>query len=434
MTCDTDPSKPKTGVRGLLFISLTATACLLGALGGWSALTKIAGAIVAQGRIVVEGDIKRVQHRDGGIIAEIAVKNGDIVQPGQLLLRFEDTEITASLSVVRERLAAALALQARLDAEQRGIDTIQFANAAADDVALLVDEELAAQSAILQARSEVAANTRALLTETLARINQEEIGLEAQMVLLKDELDYIDDEITTAAVLLERQLINRDRFSQLRRTQAERMGNLAALQLNKDTLDNRRRDATLQTVQIESEMYENVVIEHQKVTAEIGQLQIEMATLKQKLNRIDIRAPVGGAVHELQATTIGGVVAPGAEILDIVPLNRATAVEVRIPSEEIDNIRLGQDAELMVSSSGPQNKTKLPGSVRTISAAAVPNPQTGRDFFRVEIAVNTQNFTDLGINLVPGMPIEVFLATGEHTVLSYLMDPITSHLNRTFRK
>jgi HlyD family secretion protein len=426
--------RPKTALRGLLLASLAATASLIGVLGGWSALTPIASAVVALGHIVVEGDIKHVQHRDGGIIAEIAVANGDLVQSGQLLLRFENTEITASLSIVRERLAAALALQARLDAEQRGAKTVQFTGTTTNDIAPYIGGELAAQAAILNARNEVAANARARLTETLAGIDQEEIGLNAQLASLKDELTYIDDEITVAVPLFERGLINRDRLSQLRLTQAERMGNFAALQSSKDRLQSRRRDATLQTIQIEREMHESVVTARQQVVAEIGQLRIEMATLQQKLDRIDIRAPVSGAIHELQVTTVGGVVAPGAAILDIVPQNRAAAVEVRVASAQIDNIRPGQDAELMLSGSGPQSKNKLPGRVRTVSAAAVPDPQTGRDFFRVEIAVDTQIFIDLGVNPIPGTPIEVFFATGEHTVLSYLIDPITTHLNRAFRE
>lgn len=431
---DLPEDSPNTSIRRAVITGFVATALLLGTLSAWSASTPIASAIIAQGSVVFEGRNKQVQHRDGGLVAAINITNGDHVATGDVLVLLDDTEIAASLEMVHERLAAAEALQARLHAEQTGQVDMMRDVSYTPDVADYIQSELTAQKDILLARVEVKENARDRLSETLAQINQEEIGLTAQIEALSTELGYIAEEIRVVEPLFKQQLVSRDRISQLRRTHAERLGSLAALRASKEALENRRRDATLQTRQTESRLHEEVVTQRQAIVAEIGQLKVEMATLKEQMERIEIRAPASGIVHEMQISTIGGVIAAGNTILEIVPQNREAAVEVRVSPDQIENVYPGQDADLVPTGIAQKNGVKLSGKVRTVSAAAVPDPQTGQDFFRVEIAVALGDFAEANITPVPGMPLEIYLQKGEHTVLSYLMDPVTSQLRRAFKE
>ena len=430
----TDPGRPRTAIRGVCLAGAIATFGLVGLLGTWSATTPIASAIVAQGRVVVEGNIKVVQHQDGGIVSEIAVSNGDHVSAGQLLARLSDTELSASLKVLQERLAGARALLARLDAERMGQSGIDAIGPDAPGQTHYLSSELAAQTDIFRARAAVAATSRDRMTEALAQMTQEETGLSNQIAALVEEIGYIEDEIETVSALFERQLTNRDRLTNLQRSLAERRGRLAELRSSKDMLDIRRRDTVLQLRQTENEFLEAVVTERQKVSAEIGQIEAEMTALQDKLDRIEIRAPDSGIVHELKISTVGGVLAPGAAVLEIVPQNKSTEIEARITPSRIDDVHPGQAADITVAGATGASRSKIPGSVRTVSAAAVPDPQTGRDFYRAIITVDADAFADLDLVPIPGMPIEVFVKTGEHTVLAYLLDPVATHLNRAFRE
>lgn len=395
--------------------------------------------MVEQGRVVVEGRNKVVQHRDGGTVAEIAVSDGDRVEKGQMLMRLDPTEIAGSLEVARERLAGALALRARLRAERDGATTLaaglpEDAPDVSPETRALYDSELEAQREILSARADVLANGQDRLTETLARLDEQETGLTARIDAMDEELGYLDEEIASVEPLFDQGLARREQISQLRRTRAERRGTLANLRAEKSRLSVSRREARLETAKAERSFHEQVVTDLQETSATISELEVKIATLTDQLDRVEVRAPASGVVHEMQVTTEGGVVQPGGTIMEIVPQDRDPGVEVRVAPQSIDDVRPGQEAELVLSSYDAETVPRLGGEVSRISAAAVQDPETGREFYRVEVAPAPGAFEEAGVRPVPGMPVEVYLTTGEQTVLSYLMEPVTGQLRKAFRE
>ena len=430
MTQTSDASSlPALSIRGAIVAGVSGLALLMGTLGTWSATTRISGAVVAPGRIVVEGRNKTVQHRDGGIIADIAVENGDPVRKGQVMIRLDHTEIAAALKIARDQRAAGAARQLRLQAESTGRRTIAFATS--EEVMFA---ELTAQTEILTARHDVLRNGRDRLEQTFHRITAALAGIEAQRAALVEEIGYLDEELATTEPLLARKLVSRDRVSLAQRSRAELRGRLARLDTDVSRLEAERHNAILETERMERSFHEGVVTELQEVTAEIGELDIRIATLTAQLGRIDIRAPSNGIVHELQVKTIGGVVTPGQTLLEIVPQDRSAAVEVQIPPDKIDNVRVGQKAELLLAGFDPQTTPKFTGTVQKVSASAIPDPNTGREFFRVEVDLDPAALQEAQLVPVPGMPVETYLVTGDRTVLSYLAEPITGHIRRAFRE
>lgn len=433
-------SGPVTGIRGVGLAGAVALITLVGVLGGWAATTVISGAVVASGQTVVEGRSKIVQHQGGGIVASIAVQNGDVVEAGDLLVTLDPTVVALNLDTGRTRLAAALALRARLLAEQSGAETIDFTAPPLPEAVtarpLKTASHEAGQREIFAARAETLRGSRARLVETLSQLDQQIAGFQGQIDAADEQLGYLDAEITVQRSLVDQGLSRQSQMSELQRSRADLAGRRAAHLSEVARLEIAKRDAELVTLQEERALREEVVTTLREVTDEIDELTLQIVTQQAELDRMEIRAPAAGVVHELQITTVGGVVAPGETLLEIVPQGGAAEFEVRVTPASIDQVHPGQTAEIVLPGLDQRETPRLTAQVVTVSAAAIPDPQTGLSFYRVDLSVTPEEIARLpaGSALVPGMPVEAYLQTGDRTVLSYLMQPITSHLRHAFRE
>ncbi|PYE82238.1 HlyD family type I secretion periplasmic adaptor subunit [Pseudoroseicyclus aestuarii] len=430
---------PRLDLRRPVLLGLLALALLALCLGGWAATTVIGGAVVSQGQIVVEGRAKVVQHPDGGTIATIAVENGDRVEAGQVLLGLDPALIALNLEIARTRISAALALKARLLAEQAGLETVDFSAVAPPEALpgqpLEREAEQAPQRTIFEARAETQAGRRERLVETQDRIARQIEGAEAQIEALGAQISLIDPQIAAQQGLLDQGLTRSSELIQLRSSRADLTGQRAALMSRIAELETTQRDAALEVQQAERSRREDVADELSQVTATIEELALEIATRQGEMDRLEVRAPVAGVVHEMQVGTLGGVVAPGETLMEIVPQDEGLEIEIRVDPASIDQVHPGQEAEIVLSGLDRQTTPKLTGHVRTISASTVPDERTGRAFYRVDLAVAPEELARLDrAVLVPGMPVETYLATGERSVLSYLLQPITTHLDHAFRE
>ncbi|MBL4813136.1 MAG: HlyD family type I secretion periplasmic adaptor subunit [Rhodobacteraceae bacterium] len=428
-------SRPKTDLRKPGRIGAIATLILVGVLGAWAATTVISGAVIANGLAVVHGKPKQVQTLDGGVVAMIAVQDGDLVTEGQVLARLDPTLLTINYEMAQGRLAAALALRARLQAEQMGDEAVHFSYMSLPFMLPDTSQHEERQSEIFVARAAVRAGTQAQLAETLVGFANQNLGVEGQIAAALEQIALLDHDIANLEILAAEGLARQSQMSELQRNRAEIGGQLARLEAERARLTNAANNAQLETLQGERAFLEAVVTELREVTSQTEELILEIATRTAQLERIDIRAPAAGIVHEMQITTIGGVLAPGATVLEIVPVAEGMDFELRLDPRAVDQVYTGQGAQLVIASFDPQSTPKLEATVTTISAGVITDPATGQSYYRVGLSVDPSEIARLdGAQIVPGMPVEAYLETGDRTVLAYLIQPITQQLRRAFRE
>lgn len=429
------PDQPDTDLRRTGLLGLAGFFLLFVVLGGWAATTVIGGAVVANGQAVVHGKPQVVQSLDGGVVAEIHAKSGDVVAENALLVRLDSTLLEVNLGIAQTRLAAALPRQARLRAEQLGLLKPIFDYPALPFAAPDTTDTAAREAAIFATRAATLEGQRAQLAEALQQYDSQRSGVERQITAIRDQIVYVDADLENLRQLSEKGLTRASQVTQTRRARAQLAGELAGLETELARIATAGRDARLELQQAERAFHEAVITELREVTAQVEQLTLEIVTHTAQLERVDIRAPAGGIVHEMQIATKGGVIAPGATILEVIPLDQGMDFELRVDPRSVDQVHPGQTAQVILSSYDPQNMPQIHGAVTSVSAAAVTDPQTGEAFYRVGLEVPPEQLARAGeIELIPGMPVEAFLQTDERTVLAYLMHPVTTHLNRAFRE
>ena len=408
---------------------------LLGVLGTWATTTVISGAVIAHGQAVVHGKPKMIQSLDGGIVAAIAVQNGDHVTEGQLLLRLDPTLLAINLDIARGRLADAMALKARLEAEQQGLAAPVFTYPDLPFPALDTASHEEGQRQIFSARAELLQGYRAQLTEKQRQFETQTRGIEAQITAKRTQLGYLETDLENTVALYEKGLVRESEMLDLQRNQSELLGQISALETELMTARDAMRDSELGTLQNERAFKEGVVTDLRDATAKTEELILEIVTRTEQLDRIDVRAPADGIVHEMQVDTVGGVVAPGATMLEVVPLNRGVDFELRVDPRAVDQVHPGQRAQVVMSSFDPRTTPKLEGEVTKVSPDTIVDPKTGQSYYRINLVILPKELARLGdATLVPGMPVEAFLETGDRSVLTYLLQPLSAHLRHAFRE
>lgn len=414
---------------------LIGLAALVLIFGLWAGLTVITGAVIATGQAVVRGDAKAVQHLDGGIVASIAVQNGDLVAAGDPLVTLDPTLLQMNVDVAKRRLADGLALKARLLAEQQGLDAPVFTYPDLPFPMPDMTSYEAGQRQIFAARAAVQAGSRDQLSEALLQYENQIKGITAQVNAMREQIALVDTDLVNMQALTDRNLARQSQLSDLQRTKADLTGRLAGLEAEIARLSNASRDSEIQTLQSERAFHEAVVTELRETTSTTEELILDIMTRRAQLDRIDMRAPVAGIVHEMQVSTVGGVIRSGDVVLQIIPQDQGLDFEMRVDPKDIDQVYLGQDAEAIIASFDVNNGPKLAGTVAKISPQAITDPQTGMNYYSVDLTIPPSEIALLGdVQIVPGMPVEAYLATGDRSVLSYLLSPVTNQMRRAFRE
>lgn len=442
-----DAQGPRTDTGPALRIGMIASLALPAVFLIWAQLTPISGAVISPGQAVVPGKPSLVQSLDGGSVARILVANGDKVAAGQVLMELDPTLVAVRLDVARGRLATALALRARLEAEQAGLAAPlpvvpalprTLPGAAADaplDIPLDTGLAEAGQRQIFAARAALRQGRLDQLVEREGQIANQIAGLDAQIAAREEQLALVERELGNVAQLFEKGMVREAQMLDLQRSRAGLLGDIAESRSERARLGNAGRDAGIEAGQADRAFLEEVATELRTAVTEIEERTLEIVTLTDQRARLAIRAPVAGVVHELQVTTTGGVVAPGAVIVQIVPLSGRMEFEIRLPAGDLERVHVGQAADLVFSTLDPRTTPRLQGTVASVSPAAIPDPQTGQNFYRLALAVPPEELARLGpVAVLPGMPVDAYLRTGERSVLSYLMAPFTNQLMQAFRE
>jgi HlyD family secretion protein len=418
-------------VRNHLVFALCLVLVVVGGLGGWAVFAEISGAVVSSGTIVVESSTKQVQHREGGIVREIRVKNGDLVEAGDLLISLDDTVTRANLSVITKQLTDLTAQELRLEAERDQKSSIDWPE---DRAAQLTDIELG-QQMLLQARQASMEGRKKQLEEQIRQFNKQSEGLEAQVTAKVSEIELIKEELGDLGGLLDKQLVSKSRVTALRREQARLEGEygdlIAQIARTKEAISERR----IQILQIE-ESYRAEVLENlQEVRSRVAQLEEQKIAAEDELTRVDILAPRNGYVHQLAVHTIGGVIAPGETVLQIVPREDQLIVEAQVRPVDIDQMSPGQQARVRFPSFDQRTTPELNAELLTVSADLSTDERTGVSYYTARLVIDDDELAKLGNKtLVPGMPVETFLQTSDRTVLSYLVKPIQDQIAHALRE
>lgn len=426
---------PDDRLRGPVRLAALAFALLLAIFGLWAANTMISGAVISSGQVMVKGEAQKLQSLEGGTVTAIAVKNGDHVRAGQILVQFDPTLAATNLNIARAHLAEALALRARLDAEQAGLAAPVFDLPKLPFAAPDISAEAAGQARIFAARAAVLAGQRDRLTESLAQIDSQRQSLASQIAAKTEEISLTDAQINTQQILLDQGLARQSQLSELRRGHASLLGQLAALQAEAAKLVISARDARLETLQGERAFQEKVATELREAEAKIEDLTLEILTRQQQLAHTDLRAPVDGVVHELKLATLGGVAAPGDTVAEIIPLAAGLRIELQVDPRGIDEVFIGQKTDVSFTALDPRSTPKLQAVVAQISPDAISDPRSGRSFYRIDLTLPEAELARLdGQTLLPGMPVTAYLATSNRSVLAYLLHPLTSQMALAFRE
>lgn len=422
-------------IRGHLRLAGAAVFILLAGGGGWAVFTEISGAVIARGNIAVESQVKRIQHREGGIVRDILVREGQEVSAGDPLLRLDDTRAKSNRSIIANQLAELKARRTRLEAERDGLEQIAFP--ARDDS--LTPETYAeielTQSLLLSARRGGVRNRQEQLQDQIEQLEKQITGFEIRLGTKKGELELIVDELAGVRQLYEKKLVTKNRISLLRREKTRIEGEYSELQSQiagvEETISERRS----QLLQLDEDTRQDTLQELQEVVSQIAELELQHVTVLDELDRLEIRAPQSGYVHQLEVHTVGGVVPPGETILQIVPRDDLLVVDAQVAPSDIDQLHVGQEAQIRFPGLDHRKTPRLAARVQTVAADQTYDTAANERYYRVRLTIDEEELSRLnGQELVPGMPVEAFVTTENRSVLSYLTKPIVDQIAHAMRE
>jgi HlyD family secretion protein len=426
----------RRSIRLHLVAGLAVVAVLAGGLGGWASTQQISGALIAPGQIVVESNVKKVQHPTGGVVGELRARDGDVVKNGDIVVRLDDTVTKANLAIVTKNLDAALARAARLEAEQRGLDKIKFPPQLTDRAA---DPEVAAviasESKLFDVRVTGRAGQKAQLSERIRQLKEEIEGLSAQERAKEQEIALVQQELSGVRDLYEKRLVQISRLTTLERDAARLNGERAQYVAARAQAKGKITETELQIIQVDRDVVSEVSKDLRETNDKIGELIERKVTAEDQLRRIDIRAPQDGIVEQSTVHTVGGVITAGDAIMLIVPQTDDLQVEAKVNPQDIDKLQVGQKTLLRLSAFNQRTTPELNGFVSRVSPDVTTEQRTGQSYYTIRVSMPPQEIARLGdVKLIPGMPVEAFVQTGERTLISYLMKPLSDQLMRTFRE
>lgn len=421
-------------VGGRIVVGSIAALFLVVGCGGWAALANLSGAVIASGAVKVDRNLKAIQHRDGGIVSEIAVREGDFVRAGQTLLRLDDVQTRAELSIIRSQITELAARRARLVAERDGHAELTFP-AGFESSSREAAQVAEAEETLFHSRLTDRIGQKQQLAMRIAQIEKEVIGLEAQRVAKIDEIRLVEAENDKIRKLLAKGLVESTRLYTGERDAARLIGSRGEVEAGIARASATASEIRLQIIAIDQNARTEAQRELNELDAKLSELNDRRIAVEDRLARTDIRAPVSGYVNELSVHTIGGVVTPAERLITIVPDTAALRIEAKLSPSDIDQVRVGQAARLRFSAFNQRTTPEIPGRVAFVSPATTRDTVTGEHYYLADIAIAPGDLRKLGDNkLLPGMPVEVYVSTDERTALSYLTKPFMDQVSKAFRE
>lgn len=407
-----------------------------GGFGGWALTANLAVAVVAPGSVSVETFKKTVQHLEGGIVEEIRVEDGDYVDAGDLLLVLDDTQSRAQLQIAESEYRIARAREVRLLAELGGDDALIFPDKLLDSNSPRVKAVLTVQRRLFEARRKSLQGTLAALDEQAVQMQEQIAGLESAQRVNRSQISSLAGEAADYRALFKEGLGNNQRLRELERQVMQYKGENAQHSAEVASLKSQISENALQKEIRIQEFQQEVGKQLREVQATIADAEERIVALSDKVRRTRVLAPVSGTVVGMQIHTLGAVIRSGDSLMDIVPAGEGFVVEARVPDRDIDNIYIGQPAEIRFSAFNQRLSNIIDGEVMHVSADSFKDEATGVHYYKTRIKVTEQGQGDMteSMQLLAGMPAEVMIRTGERTFASYIAKPFSDMLARAMRE
>ena len=430
------PYGAKPGAFGLgsrVVMGFVLAVALVASVGGWALTAKVSGAVITPGTVVIDDNMKLLQHRDGGIVSEIAVKEGDTVEMGQILLRLDDVQTKAELSIVQSQTMELIARRTRLVAERDGLGMIQYPEGYNDLPG--TKEFTAGEMRLFNGRLASRESQKQQLELGVEQIGDEITGLQSQRSAKADEIALIKVENDRMDALNSQGLIESTRLHSIRREVIRLRGELGEIDAQIARARARTNEIHLQILSVDRNAQTEAQSELSAADTKLQELEERSLALRDKLSRTDIRAPLAGTVNELHVHTLGGVITPAQVVVTIVPTGSKLSISIRISPLSIEQVSLGTPARLLFPTFNRRTTPEIQGRISYVSSANAEDPATGEKYFQGRVEVSAEELAKLGDSaLLPGMPVEVFVQTEDRTVASYLVRPIMDQFNRAFRE
>jgi HlyD family secretion protein len=424
---------PRRTIRRLNLAGLAIIVLLVGGVGGWATTSQLAGAVIAPGTLVVESSV-----------GEILVREGSEVEDGQVVLRLDDTVTKSTLGVVRSQLDETMAREARLLAEREDADAIVFPaqlRDRSDDTSAMT--AVNGEQKLFESRKSARIGQRSQLRERIAQLNEEIRGLSAQLAAKESELGLIGKELSGVAELYRKNLISISRYTQLQRDETRLEGERGQLIAEVARARGKISETELQIIQVDQDFRTDVLKDLREAQGKIAELKERFTAAEDQLKRVDLRVPQAGVVHQLSVHTVGGVIANGETLMQIVPRADELVVEAKVAPNDIDQVAVGAKAVVRIMAGNQRTQPEIVGVLTRVSADIAHeqqqqqqnSPQPQQPYYTVRIALPVAEVARLkDLRLVPGMPAEVFIQTHERTPLEYLLKPLREQIARTFRE
>ncbi len=424
--------------RSPVILGLLAVAVLVGGLGTWSVTTQIASAIVAPGLIETEQNQQVVQHPDGGKVASIEVHEGDVVAAGQVLIRLDAQRLDSELAITNSQIYEMAARRGRLEAERDGATEITFSPELLAEATTNPDvaEMLETNRRLFVRRRDNLAASVAQLEKRKSQIASQNDGLAAQLAAQEEQVALIAEELANQQQLLDKGLTQSSTVLALRRQKAQLEGAAGDIIARKAQNGERITEIDLQILQLQSQRQEEASTLLSDQEGKELQFAEHRRALLEQLDRLEIRAPLAGAIHSLQVFSAGAVIRPAETVLAIVPQDQPLVIGAQVPTLNIDQVHMGQKVLLRFPSFSTRTTPEIFGTVMSVSPDALYDQRSGASYYRARIEIDEGETAKLpeGSVLIPGMPVEAFLSTGERSPFAYLMKPFMDYFDKAFRE
>ena len=415
--------------------SYSSVFLLVFVFGGWTFFAQIQGAVIAAGQVAVEGKPKIIQHLEGGIVSDIWVKEGDVVSKDQTVLALDATILNANLDAAETNFYENQALINRLLAEKKNQDRIIWSPTLSRMRGTpKVGSAMTGQEQLFQARRRAMRGEIDQYIQRIQQVRDEDRGLVSEIDFAESELEMVEQELTKMTDLLRRNLVSRNRVTDLERDRTRLMNSVSKLESRREGLGNSVRENQIKIDQVQRLRNEEVLTDLRLAETQADSYSEALKTVSRKNKLVEVRAPISGVVHEMTISTVGGVIAPGQEIMQIIPERESLVIHARVMPKDIDDVTIGQDTNVVFSSLKQSVVPELGGIVSYISADSIVDQLTGLPYFVVEIDIPDDQLSKLqGQSILPGMPTDIFIQTDKISVLNYLLDPLKNTLKKTMR-
>lgn len=420
-----------TNDRSIRLIGATIVFLTFGVFGLWAFLAPLDSSALAPGVVVVKSYKKTVQHLDGGIVAKILVKDGDEVEAGQILMLLDDAQINAQLEIARSQWIALAAQVARLKAERDHLPQVEFPLDWEADTDSRIQEAKQAEMHLFKVRKAAHEGEINVLQQRISQISSKINGLQGQASSKSKLISSYSEEIEDLKALLADGFVDKQRLREIERSHAMNQGDIAQIKAEKASNELLITETRLQIMQLEKDFQGEVAGKLSEAQALLSDAEQRVSAAQDKLERTVIKAPADGMVLGLAVHTENGVIAPGTAILEIVPQQSDLIIEAQVSPMDIDRVAVGLTAEVRFTAFKQSQTPKMTGKVIQVSADRFIDEKTGQAYFQARVELTRESQDKLGsLQLLPGMPAEVLINTGERTLFQYLAQPASNAIAR----